>query len=166
MDMRRLAGTDLDVSVICYGPMRLARTSTDPDLPVHRRAMERALELGVNFIHSSYEYGTRWLMNQVLRDHPVRQDLHHVIKVPVPDWNDDGFNAAKFEAQIDEALRDLCTDRIALAQWMWRCRPHNESARLPLLSRVHDAVVEAASRLQDKGKLGHLPRCKTQLSVS
>lgn len=156
MDKRRLAGTDLDVSVVCYGPMRVATSRDDPMYPQHDRAMRAAIDRGVNFIHSSYEYGVRWLMHDVLKDHPQRHDLHHVIKVPVPDWDDDGFDPAKFEARIDTALSELCTDRIALVQWMWRCRPHEDAARLPLLSRIVDDVEETFDRLRAKGKVAHL----------
>lgn len=156
MEKRRLQGTDLDVSVICYGPMRAAQSPDDPNLTVHRRAMQAAIERGVNFIHSSYEYGVRWMMHEVLRDHPARHDLLHVIKAPVPDWDDPDFDPAKLEGRIDEALRDLCADRIALVQWMWRCRPHDEAHRLPLLARIHDRVAETFERLKAKGKVEHL----------
>lgn len=156
MDKRRLAGTDLDVSVVCYGPMRIATSRDDPDHHVHERAMRAAIERGVNLFHSSYEYGVRWLMHDVLKNHPERHDLHHLIKVPVPDWDDEGFDPAIFESRIDEALSELCTDRIALVQWMWRCRPHEESARLPLLSRIADDVEETFDRLRAKGKVAHL----------
>ena len=50
-----------------------------------RSALERALKRGVNFVHSSYEYGIRWSMGSVLADHSRRHDIHHIIKVPVPD---------------------------------------------------------------------------------
>lgn len=156
MDKRRLDGTDLDMSVICYGPMRVAQDRDDPDLPEHMRAMRAAIDRGVNTIHSSYEYGVRWMMHDVLKDHPQRHDLLHVIKAPVPDWDDADFDPDKLEQRVDEALRDLCAERIALVQWMWRCRPHDEAHRLPLLARIHDRVVEAFARLQDKGKVGHL----------
>ena len=153
---RRLAGTDLDVSVLCYGPMRVATDAADPDRAVHERAMRAAIDHGINFIHSSYEYGVRWLMNGVLRNHPARHELRHVIKVPAPDWEDGGFDAGKYEARIDEALEDLCCERIALVQWMWRIRPHEEHARLPLLAAVADSVRETHARLRDKGKVAHL----------
>lgn len=156
MDKRRLLGTDLDVSVICYGPMRAPQAQDDPAVAQHQRAMQAAIERGVNFIHSSYEYGVRWLMTPVLRDHPKRHDLMHVIKAPVPDWDDEGFDPAKLEAHIDDALRDLCTDRIALVQWMWRCRPHEEAPRLKLLDNIRDAVGESFERLRDKGKVAHM----------
>lgn len=154
MDKRRLDGTDLDVSVVCYGPMRLAQDRDDPALPDHKRAMNAVIDRGVNFIHSSYEYGVRWMMHEVLKDHPKRHELLHVIKAPVPDWDDPDFDEAKLESRIDEALRDLCTDRIALVQWMWRTRPHDEAHRLPRLAQVHDRVGEAFDRLREKGKVG------------
>lgn len=156
MEKRQVGGTDLTVSIVCYGPMRLARGPDDPNLAVHKRAMHVAIDRGIDFIHSSYEYGVRWMMHDVLKSHPQRHSLHHVIKAPVPDWDDEGFDATKFEAVIDDALRDLCADRIAMVQWMWRCRPHDEAHRLPLLADIHDEVVDAFERLRNKGKVGHL----------
>lgn len=156
MDMRRLQGTDLDVSVICYGPMRAPQSEDDPATTGHQRALAAALDHGVNFIHSSYEYGVRWMMTPVLRDHPKRHELLHVIKAPVPDWDDPGFDPDKLEMRIDEALTELCTDRIALVQWMWRCRPHEEPDRLALLGRIREAVAETFVRLQRKGKVAHM----------
>ena len=156
MDKRRLIGTDLDVSVVCYGPMRAPQSQDDPAVTQHQHAMQAAIERGVNFIHSSYEYNVRWLMTPVLRDHPKRHDLLHVIKAPVPDWDDGGFDPAKLEARIDDALRELCSDRIALVQWMWRCRPHEETPRLHLLAGIRDAVAEKFERLREKGKLAHM----------
>lgn len=156
MDRRRLPGTGLDVSVICFGPMRAAQDRSDPDLQMHKRAMSMAIERGINFIHSSYEYGVRWMMHDVLKDHPARHDLLHVIKAPVPDWDDSDFDANKLEHRIDEALKELCTERIALVQWMWRCRPNDEVNRLVLLEEVHDRVVATFERLRERGKVGHL----------
>lgn len=156
MDKRRLGGTDLDVSVICYGPMRVAQSRDDPNLPKHERAMRSAIERGVNFIHSSYEYGVRWMMHDVLKDHPARHELLHVIKAPVPDWDDPDFDPAKLEMRIDEALNELCTERIALVQWMWRCRPHDEVHRLPLLAQIHDRVAQKFEELMQKGKVGYM----------
>lgn len=156
MEKRYIGGTDLEVSVLCYGPMRLAQNPDDPNLQTHVRAMHAAIDRGINFIHSSYEYGVRWMMHEVLKEHPDRHNLLHVIKAPVPDWDDPKFNAAKLERIVDDALRDLCTDRIAMVQWMWRCRPHDEVNRLPLLDNIHDEVTSAFEKLREKGKVSHL----------
>jgi len=89
MMYRKLGGTNLEISVICLGPMRwAAKESGDDDkAKAGEMALRRALDAGVNFLHSSYEYGTRWMMGRVLKGHPKRGELHHIIKVPVPDFN-------------------------------------------------------------------------------
>ncbi len=159
MKYRRLGGTDLDVSVICLGPMRAAATSpgNDEKSRAGEQAFRRALDLGVNFLHSSYEYGTRWMMGRVLREHPKRADLHHVIKVPVPDFTDgDRFDEAKFRLRVEEALRELHAARIAVLQWMWRSEPNTDARRLPLLGRILDDVVAAFEKLRHEGKVGYL----------
>jgi aryl-alcohol dehydrogenase-like predicted oxidoreductase len=103
------------------------------------RALSRALERGVNFLHSSYEYGTRWAMERVLREHPQRAEIKHIIKVPVPDFKDDAFSADKFRMRIEEALRELHTDQIhsravALARRSQRRRA-SHSARCRVFGR-------------------------------
>ena len=159
MKYRRLGGTDLDVSVICLGPMRAAATEPGDDekSSAGERALRRALDLGVNFLHSSYEYGTCWMMGRVLKDHPKRADIHHVIKVPVPDFkNGDRFDEAKFRLRIEEALRELHAERIAVLQWMWRSDPNDDERRLPLLGRILEDVVAAFEKMRGEGKAGYL----------
>jgi aryl-alcohol dehydrogenase-like predicted oxidoreductase len=159
MIFRKLGGTDLDVSAICFGPMRFAekQPGEDEKSKAGELALRKALDGGVNFIHSSYEYGTRWMMSRVLKDHPQRSDLHHVIKVPVPDFKDnDRFDPAKFRFRIEEALRDLHAERIAVLQWMWRSDPNDDDRRVPLLDRILDEVVEAFQKLRDEGKVEYL----------
>lgn len=159
MDYRRIAGTDLDVSVLCFGPMRSA-TREQEDNEVSRagaRALRTALDAGVNFLHSSYEYGTRWMMTDVLRDHPKRSAVHHVIKLPVPDWDDGGrFDGTKFRMRVEEALEELVTDRIAVLQWMWRTRPNDDAHRLPVLPAIIDDVAAVFEKMRDEGKVGYL----------
>ncbi|MGF1627635.1 MAG: aldo/keto reductase [Alphaproteobacteria bacterium] len=159
MDYRRLGGTDLDVSVLCYGPMRAAAKAPGDDERSRSgaRALAAALECGINFIHSSYEYGVRWMMNGVLKDHPKRHDIHHVIKVPVPDFADGGrFDAAKFRLRVEEALRDLAAERIAVLQWLWRSEPNDDALRLPMLPAVIDEAIATFEALRDEGKAGWL----------
>ncbi|MAE64664.1 MAG: hypothetical protein CMJ18_10395 [Phycisphaeraceae bacterium] len=156
---RRLGDTDLDVSVICFGPMRsAARDPGDDDTSRNGElALRRALDVGVNFLHSSYEYRTRWMMERVLRDHPLRSEIHHVIKLPVPDAADqDRFDPGKFRMRIEEALRDLHAERISVLQWIWRSDPNIDERRLPLLGRILDDVVATFEQMRDDGKVGHL----------
>lgn len=159
MKHRRLAGTDLDVSVVCLGPMRAAAKTPGGDAKskAGEAALRAALDAGINFLHSSYEYETRWMMERVLRDHPKRHDVHHVIKVPVPDFKDGGrFDAAKFRLRVEEALKDLHAERIAVLQWMWRSDPNDDALRLPMLPEIMDDVWATFETMKAEGKVGHL----------
>ena len=159
MNYRKFGSTDLEVSEICFGPMRFAakEAGDDDKSQAGRSALEHAIDRGVNFIHSSYEYGTRWSMSRVLKDHPKRHDLHHIIKVPVPDFDDGGiFDAAKFRLRVEEALRDLHTDRIDVLQHLQRARPNDDELRIPDIVATNEAMLECFSQLRTEGKVGWL----------
>jgi len=159
MRTRTFGDTDLAVSEICYGPMRFS-AKTPGDDAVSRagqRAFARAMERGVDFIHSSYEYDVRWAMEQVLRDHPKRHALKHVIKVPVPDWDDGGrFDKVKFRIRIEEALRDLHTECIHVVQHLHRAKPNTDDLRIPGIPAVNAELVEVFEEMRAEGKVGHL----------
>jgi aryl-alcohol dehydrogenase-like predicted oxidoreductase len=159
MQYRKFGHTDLKVSEICFGPMRFSAKEPGADAlsTTGKRALERALERGVNFIHSSYEYGTRWAVGQVLKDYPKRGELHHIIKVPVPDFDDGGvFDAAKFRLRVEEALRDLHAERIAVLQHLQRARPNEDALRIPQIPAVCESMLETFEKLRDEGKVGYL----------
>ena len=166
MNYRRFGSTDLKVSEICFGTMRYANKSGKEDevSQAGRYALEQALERGVNFVHSSYEYGTRWLTGQTLADHPKRHDVHHIIKVNVPDWGEDGFNEDEFRRQVHEALEELHTDRIAVVQHLHRGKlpkrlgytAEGEPSRLAEFESVAHPLREAFDRLKREGKVGYL----------
>lgn len=159
MNYRKFGNTDLEVSEICFGPMRFSakEPGSDETSKTGQQALQRALERGLNFIHSSYEYGTRWAVGQVLKDHPKRHDLHHIIKVPVPDFDDGGtFSADKFRLRVEEALRDLHTDRIAVLQHLQKARPNEDDTRIAHIPAVHEQLAETFEKLRDEGKVGYL----------
>ena len=159
MRYRKFGNTDLEVSEICFGPMRFSAKTPDNDAVSleGQRALEYAIERGVNFIHSSYEYNTRWAMSRVLKQHPKRHDLHHIIKVPVPDWDDGGkFDGAKFRLRIEEALRELHTEHIDVLQHLQRDRPNNDDLRIPNIAATHEPLLESFSKLKEEGKVSYL----------
>lgn len=159
MHYRKFGNTDLEVSEICFGPMRFSAKTPNEDAPSQagQRALEYAIERGVNFIHSSYEYDTRWAMGRVLKDHPKRHDLHHIIKVPVPDWDDKGkFDSAKFRLRVEEALRDLHTEHIDVLQHLQRDRPNNNELRIPNIAATHEPMLECFAKLKEEGKVSYL----------
>ncbi len=166
MNYRQFGNTELKVSELCYGTMRYASKSGTEDevSAAGRRALEEAIERGVNFIHSSYEYGTRWLTGSVLEKHPKRSELLHIIKVNVPDWGVARFDKKDFRRQIEEALRDLHTDRIAVVQHLQRGEVPRElgysDAGEPRRLSDYDAVIgplaEVFEELKQEGKVGYL----------
>ena len=159
MQPRRYGRTDLYVSPICFGPMRFSEKtpgSNDPKSDAGERALRRALERGVDFLHSSYEYGTRWAMERVLRDHPKHADIKHIIKVPVPDFKDTRFSAVMFRERVEEALRELHTDQIHVVQWLLRADPNDNEHRIPRIAECLDQTLEIFHTLKSEGKVGYL----------
>lgn len=158
MEARRYGRTDLTVSPICFGPMRFSEKSPgdDPRSRAGERALSRAIERGVDFLHSSYEYGTRWAMGEVLKSHPKRAELKHIIKVPVPDFKDVAFSGDKFRERIEEALRELHTDQIHVVQWLLRADPNDDVQRIPRINECLDATLEIFNTLREEGKVGYL----------
>lgn len=159
MQYRKFGNTDLEVSEICFGPMRFSAKAPSADVisQTGQRALEHAIERGINFIHSSYEYNTRWAMSRVLKNHPKRHDLHHIIKVPVPDWDDKGiFDPTKFRLRIEEALRDLHTEHIDVLQHLQRDRPNDDDLRIPNIAATHEPLLECFTKLKEEGKVSYL----------
>lgn len=159
MQHRRFGDTDLEVSEICFGPMRFASQEPGDDevSKTGQRALARAIERGVNFIHSCQGYGTRWAMGKVLKDHPKRKELHHIIKVGVPNFNDGGkFDAAKFRLLVETALQELYADRIAVLQHLQRADPNADELRISHIPAVHEPMMELFGRLREEGKIGYL----------
>ncbi len=149
------------LSRICFGTMRFADQAGDYSDRSKRgeRAMRLALDRGINFIHSSFQYDTRWLADRVLKDHPMRNDLVHMIKVVVPDLGDERrFSAAKFRGQVEDALRELHTDHIAFVQFLFKDTTYkaDEEAFLPLLPELLPAAREVFGKLRDEGKVSYL----------
>ena len=90
--------------------------------------------------------------------------LHHIIKVNVPDWGDPTFEKKKFRGQIEDALRELNVDRIAIVQHLHRgtldkelgyCA-EGEPKRLSEYEDVTEPLKDEFGRLQDEGKVGYL----------
>ena len=158
MQQRRYGSTDLLVSPICFGPMRFTERTPgdDPKSGAGTRALERALERGVDFLHSSYEYGTRWAMEGVLKDHSKRSEIKHIIKVPVPDFKDADFSGIKFRQRIEEALRELHTDQIHIVQWLLRDDPNTDERRIARIAACLEPTLDVFHTLREEGKVGYL----------
>ncbi len=155
MEYRRILGTDLEVSAICFGMMYGSDARRDPDLKA--RALRRALESGVNCIHSCVEYGTWPVLASVLDGWPNRRELVHIIKMDVPNHDDNNiFSPTKFRRRVEDHLMALRTERIHILQYMWRIAPGSDEEPLSMMRRIIDDVVAAYEQLRSAGKVGYL----------
>lgn len=166
MNYRTFGSTGISLSEICFGTWRYASPDGKPDerSEAGGAALRRGLDAGINCIHSASEYGTRWLTGQVLRDHPKRKELQHVIKVNEPDFGDERFDAGRFRTKVEEALSELHTDRVAVVQHLQRgsaakagiYRGDDDDARIAEFDRDADEFRNAVERLKREGKMASL----------
>jgi aryl-alcohol dehydrogenase-like predicted oxidoreductase len=115
MRYRPLGKTGLSVSEIGYGSWGIGGSmwiGADEDESI--RALNRAIELGVNFIDTARGYGeSERIVGRVVRDHP-RENLYVATKVPpkngiwpAPDGVDpaDAFPGDHIRASLETSLR-------------------------------------------------------------
>ena len=174
MRYRNFGSSDLVLSEWCFGAMRFAGPNdggaTSPTVPepqdeIGRQALEAALDGGVNAIHSSDDYGTRWLLTEALQHHPKRSEIHHVIKVTTPDYDETTFDPSAFRATIEQALTELHTERIAVVQHLQRgpqvskadaYSQAGDERRITGLTQDLEILAETFDTLRDEGKVGYL----------
>lgn len=147
-----LAG-ETPVNRLGFGAMRLTGPGIwgPPKDPAGaRRVLQRAIELGVNFIDTADSYGphtSEQLIAEAL--HPYRNDLIVATKGglvrPGPDqWERDG-RPAHLRQACETSLRNLRTDRIDLYQL------HAIDPRVPLEDSIGEIV-----KLQQEGKVRYI----------
>lgn len=161
MEYRTLPGTEIKLSTLCFGPTRTAgpEPGDDPRTREGIKAFNLALDAGINCVHSSHEYrlGSMAMMSSVLKSHPKRHDIHHIVKVPVPDFGDDDiFAETRFRRCIEDALRLFHAERVSVVQYMWRSTPNTDERRIPMLPMIIDQVLAAYEKMRDEGKVGAL----------
>jgi len=174
--LRRFGRTDIDVSEVSFGAMRVtgdaahvarSRPPTPSEVQEQnhrgRRALQAALDGGVNCFHSSDDYGTRWLLGEVLHSHPRRSDVHHVIKVTTPDYQENAVDLGMVRREVEQALSDLHAERISFVQHLQRGpRVSKEDAysavgdrrRIEALPAVSQDFLGVVDELRDEGKVG------------
>ncbi len=163
MKYREFGAGGIRVSEVCYGTWRYANPEgfADERSREGAAALREALQRGVNFVHSSHEYGTRWITGDVLRQYPDRHELHHIIKVNEPDFGELRFDRRKFRAQIEDALRELHAEHISIVQHLQRGSVSKDIAytaaadetRIAEFRETADDLREEFTRLKQEGKV-------------
>lgn len=174
MKYRRFGTSGLMVSELSFGAMRVTGDAAHvarPKSPTKsekeaqndsgRAALELALDSGVNCIHSSEDYGTWWLIADVLRGNPMRTEVHHVIKTMTPDYEDVAFSAAQIRYDVESALSALGAERISFVQHLQRGPKVNKSdaysaagddRRIAALTSIADDFGALMENLRQEGK--------------
>ncbi len=157
MQPRKFGNTDIALSPICFGSMRL-----DSD----RISFEDAVALithlydkGVTTFHSSHEYPTDEFFCRVLaqlQQSRPQAELQHIAKLGVPHFDESEFSGKRLVALVDQRLQELNTDRLDIVQWLVRHQPNDDAHRLPLLEACQAELNQTWQDLQQQGKVGAL----------
>jgi len=146
-------GGDLKVNRLGYGAMRLSGAGIwgEPKDPqTARRVLQRALELGINFIDTADSYGpevNERLIAETLHPYPrglVIATKGGLIRPSRDEWVRRG-SPAHLRQACEASLKRLRVERIDLYQF------HAPDPRV----RVEDSVGELA-KLQEEGKIRHI----------
>lgn len=146
-------GGDLKVNRLGYGAMRLTGAGIwgEPKDPhAARRVLQRALELGVNFIDTADSYGpgvNERLIADTLHPYPpglVIATKGGLIRPSRDQWERRG-SPAHLRQACEASLKRLQVERIDLYQY------HAPDPRV----RLEDSVAELA-KLQQEGKIRHI----------
>ena len=146
-------GGDLTVNRLGFGAMRITGSGIwgpPADVPTAVRVLQRAVQLGVNFIDTADSYGpevSEEIIAQALHPYPA----HVVIATkgglvrPGPDvWNRNA-QPKHLRAACEGSLRRLRRDRIDIYQL------HSPDPRVPLADSIGELL-----RLQAEGKIRHI----------
>ncbi|QQE77439.1 aldo/keto reductase [Alicyclobacillus sp. SO9] len=146
-------GGDLTVNRLGYGAMQLTGPGIwgDPKNPDEAvRVLQRAVELGVNFIDTADAYGP-FVSEQLIKKalHPYKDDLVIATKAGLTrsgpnDWRPVG-RPEYLRQQVELSLRHLGLERIDLLQL------HRIDQKVPLADQVGELAL-----LQQEGKIRHI----------
>ena len=150
MQYRELGRTGWKVSTISFGAWAIGGAWGSVDDRESLAALEKAIDLGVNFIDTADVYGdgrSERLVAQLRQSR--REEIHIATKVGrrLTPHTADGYNRENLTAFVDRSLKNLNTDTIDLVQL--HCPP-NEVYYRPEVFGVLDDLV-AAGKLQYYG---------------
>ncbi|MEA3015047.1 MAG: hypothetical protein QOD42_3592 [Sphingomonadales bacterium] len=146
MKYRKLGASDLEVSEISLGSWLTYGVGVESDSA--RACLDRAFELGINFIDTANIYGhgaAESFLGEALADR-VRDSYILATKLFFPmTERDRGLSAGQIEKQLDASLRRLNTDYVDLYQ----CHRYDEETPL-------EETMQALTRAVESGKARHI----------
>ncbi|MEL6441241.1 MAG: aldo/keto reductase [Cyanobacteria bacterium J06621_8] len=157
MNKREFGRSGIKLSPVTFGSMRLAPERIELEAAVD--LITFLYESGVNTFHSSHEYATDPFFCEVMRQFRSRHpgaEVVHIAKIGVPHFDEASFKGEKLVTLIEQRLKALDTEQIALVQWLVRHQPNDDLHRLPLLAESQSELTETWSKLHQEGKVGAL----------
>ena len=146
MKYRKLGASDLEVSEISLGSWLTYGVGVEADAA--RACLDRAFELGVNFIDTANIYGrgaAETFLGEALKDRP-RDSYILATKLFFPMTDADrGLSAAQIEKQLDASLKRLQTDHVDLYQ----CHRYDDETPL-------EETMAALTRAVESGKARYI----------
>jgi pyridoxine 4-dehydrogenase len=146
-------GGNLRVNRLGYGAMRLTGAGVwgpPKDPAAARRVLQRAVELGVNFIDTADSYGpevNETLIAEALHPYPAQLVIATkggLVRPGPSQWERDG-RPEQLRQACEGSLRRLRVERISLYQF------HSPDPQVP----IEDSLGELA-KLQQEGKIEHI----------
>jgi aryl-alcohol dehydrogenase-like predicted oxidoreductase len=146
MKYRKLGASDLEVSEISLGSWLTYGVGVEADAA--RACLDRAFELGINFIDTANIYGrgaAETFLGEALAARP-RDSYVLATKLffPMTD-SDSGLSAAQIEKQLDASLKRLRTDHVDLYQ----CHRYDDATPL-------EETMQALTRAVESGKTRYI----------
>jgi aryl-alcohol dehydrogenase-like predicted oxidoreductase len=144
MQYRQLGRTDMQVATISFGAWAIGGSWGDVDDAESLTALNRAIELGVNFIDTADVYGdgrSERLIAQLRKNHPG-QTIYVATKAGrrLPQQVPEGYNRENLTLWVDRSLKNLEVDAIDLLQL--HC-PHPAVYDRPEVFGILDDLVHA-----------------------
>jgi aryl-alcohol dehydrogenase-like predicted oxidoreductase len=140
MKYRKLGASDLEVSEISLGSWLTYGVGVEADAA--RACLDRAFELGINFIDTANIYGrgaAETFLGEALAGRP-RESYVLATKLFFPMTDSDrGLSAAQVEKQLDASLKRLKTDHVDLYQ----CHRYDDATPLEETMRALTRAVES-----------------------
>jgi len=144
MQYRQLGRTDMKVSAISFGAWAIGGSWGAADDTESLQALNRAVELGVNFIDTADVYGdgrSERLIGQLRNDHPG-DTIYVATKAGrrLPKQAPEGYTRANLSAWVERSLKNLGSEALDLLQLH---TPPSAVYDMPEVFGILDALVAA-----------------------
>lgn len=152
---------EFEVSVLCFGSATFVAGRLNPNCNSETGilSLQRALNKGVNFIHSNSNLGTQWAIRKVIGKYLVNGKIHHIIKIETPLYEKEFNFELFFEEEIGKAMNNLNIDSISgviheIDIKKVKNKEHLKNPQIMLLTFYR--IREIFNEFKTKGKVGIL----------